>query len=85
MSRYPDEALITWEQARAAAPRLKQYRTERKWSRGQLSVASGVGASTIAHAESAQVRLTKVNADLLAKALGMSFGSLAGTGLEAAR
>jgi transcriptional regulator with XRE-family HTH domain len=85
MSRYPDDALITWEQARQAAPRLRQYRAERKWSRGQLSVASGVGASTIAHAESAQVRLTKVNADLLAKALGMSLGALFDAGLEAAR
>jgi transcriptional regulator with XRE-family HTH domain len=85
MSRYPDDALITWEQARAAASRLRQSRAERGWSQGQLSIASGVGTSTIAHAESARVRLLKVNAALLAAALGMSTGELVDAGLEAAR
>ena len=85
MSRYPDEALITWEQARAAAPRLKKARADREWSQGQLSIMSGVGTSTIAHAEAARARLLKVNVELLATALGMSTGALVDTGQEAAR
>lgn len=84
MSRYPDDALITWEQAKAAAGRLKESRAARGWSQGQLSVASRVGHSTIAHAEGARSRLTRVNAERLAKALGMSLADMLGDSLAAA-
>jgi transcriptional regulator with XRE-family HTH domain len=85
MSRYPDSELITWGQARAAAPRLRQARAARGWSQGQLSVASGVGVSTIACAEGARARLRTVNAERLAEALGMSVASLIYGRQEAAR
>jgi transcriptional regulator with XRE-family HTH domain len=84
MSRYPDDALITREQAEAAAPRLRKARAARGWSQGQLSIASGVGVSTIAHAEMARARLQIVNAEALAGALGMSLADLTGDSLAAA-
>ncbi len=74
MSRYAEHELITWEQAAVAAVRIRELRGTR--TQAWLSEASGLSPGAIAHAEGKRARLTKVNADRLARALGVSVGEL---------
>lgn len=76
MSRYRDDELITWPQAKAAAVRLRELLAERGWTQRRLSQVSGVPYGTINHAVTGRVRMLTVSAEKLAAALGTDLAGL---------
>lgn len=81
--RRGKHAGLVWvppEQAKAAAPRIRELRRGNGWSQRDLARKSGTAQSTVAFAESGWRPLTEGVAGALASALGTDLAGLLGGG-----